>query len=134
LRRHLEPSYRNIKPQIVQYYSIQPLLAKCGQMLSCLAYWGTDDVAEANKAFQSGIQRLKTDEPPGISPLESCGLTALDGSLNMLAAAAAPLKKLIIEACTACIGADGRVTLEEAELLRAIADSLDCPIPPFIAA
>jgi hypothetical protein len=28
--------------------------------------------------------------------------------------------------------ADGLVQAREAELLRAIADSLDCPIPPFL--
>ena len=30
--------------------------------------------------------------------------------------------------------ADGRVTVAEGELLRAIADSLDCPMPPLLAA
>ncbi len=31
-----------------------------------------------------------------------------------------------------CINADGVVTPEEAELLRAIASLLDCPIPPLL--
>ena len=51
--------------------------------------------------------------------------------LNDLDAAAPPLKHEILNACAACIGADGRVTLEEGELLRAIADSLGCPMPPL---
>jgi hypothetical protein len=37
-----------------------------------------------------------------------------------------------ILACAACIGADGRVTVEEGELLRAISDSLGCPMPPLL--
>ena len=31
----------------------------------------------------------------------------------------------------ACIAADGEITIHEAELFRAIADSLDCPVPPI---
>jgi hypothetical protein len=31
---------------------------------------------------------------------------------------------------TACIAADGTVTSEESELLRAIAAVLGCPVPP----
>jgi len=31
------------------------------------------------------------------------------------------------------VGADGVILEEEAELLRAIADTLDCPMPPLIA-
>jgi len=30
------------------------------------------------------------------------------------------------------VGADGLIQEREAELLRAIADTLDCPIPPFV--
>ena len=56
---------------------------------------------------------------------------SLDRALNELDAAAPPLKRRILAACAACIGADGQVTLEEGELLRAIADSLGCPVPPL---
>jgi hypothetical protein len=42
-----------------------------------------------------------------------------------------PLKRQILSACAACIGADGRVTVEEGELLRAVADALGCPVPPL---
>jgi len=31
----------------------------------------------------------------------------------------------------ACVAADGTVTLREGELLRAIAATLDCPMPPL---
>ena len=51
----------------------------------------------------------------------------------MLEAAAPRLKKRVLEACAACIGANGLVTTEEGELLRAVADALDCPMPPLMA-
>lgn len=38
----------------------------------------------------------------------------------------------LIEACVYVVGADGLIQECKAELLRAIADTLDCPIPPFV--
>ena len=39
----------------------------------------------------------------------------------------------MVDACAEVICADGHVRLAEAELLRGIADLLDCPVPPFVA-
>ena len=44
------------------------------------------------------------------------------------------VKREMLTAVTACIAADGKVTLEENELLRAIAAVLGCPVPPVAAA
>jgi hypothetical protein len=44
------------------------------------------------------------------------------------------LKKRVLEACAGCVARDGHATLEELELFRAVADALDCPIPPFLSA
>jgi len=48
-----------------------------------------------------------------------------------LAQAAPEVKRAVIAAVTAAIAADGKVTIEESELLRAIAAALACPIPPI---
>ena len=42
------------------------------------------------------------------------------------------LRKKVIDGLAHTVGADGEVTLQEAELLRAFADALGCPIPPFV--
>ena len=42
------------------------------------------------------------------------------------------VKQQVLAAVTACIAADGQVTLEENELLRAIAAVLSCPVPPVL--
>jgi hypothetical protein len=131
LMRHLEPAFSNVKKPSIQYYSIQPILPHITKLLSCLAYWGAEKSEEAVKAFNIAIQRIEKRNPPEIAPADLCGLDTLDKALNVLIETSPGAKKRIIEACTACIAADGRVTIEEAELLRAVADSLDCPIPPF---
>jgi uncharacterized tellurite resistance protein B-like protein len=56
----------------------------------------------------------------------------IDAALNRLDQAAPQIKKNLLEACTRVVGADGVVQETEAELLRAIADTLDCPMPPFV--
>ena len=48
-----------------------------------------------------------------------------------LAAASPPVKKRVLGAAIVAVAADRNVTATEAELLRVIADSLDCPIPPL---
>ena len=63
---------------------------------------------------------------------ESAGVAALDAALNRLAVAAPIIKKNLIEASVRVVAADGVIQEAEAELLRAIADTLDCPMPPFL--
>ena len=57
---------------------------------------------------------------------------SIDNALNKLAQASPPIKKRVLEACVICLAIDGVANLKEAELLRAIADGLDCPVPPFL--
>jgi uncharacterized tellurite resistance protein B-like protein len=56
----------------------------------------------------------------------------IQAALDCIALAAPKLKKVLIEACVHVVSADGVIQEREAELLRAIADTLDCPIPPFV--
>jgi hypothetical protein len=42
------------------------------------------------------------------------------------------IKRRIVDACAACILANQQVTVREVELLRAICDTLDCPLPPLV--
>jgi uncharacterized tellurite resistance protein B-like protein len=40
--------------------------------------------------------------------------------------------KRMLSACAQTVAADGVIQEMEAEMLRAIADTLDCPMPPFV--
>jgi hypothetical protein len=120
---------------VVQFYSIKPLVPDCSLLLSALAHVGSDDFATQQKAFQTGAPYLRSpSEQPGFFPADNCGLDAIDAALNRLALAAPQIKKNLLEAAVQVVGADGEVQETEAELLRAIADTLDCPIPPFVTA
>jgi hypothetical protein len=42
------------------------------------------------------------------------------------------VKRRVVVACASCILADDQVTVREVEVLRAICDRLDCPMPPLL--
>jgi Zn-dependent protease with chaperone function/uncharacterized tellurite resistance protein B-like protein len=133
VRRHLEPHFRGARKPVVQYYALRPLLPDCNFLLSVLAGVGQEDSAQAEAAFLLGWRELRTpDVEPQMLALAECGLEQLDAALNRLAQAAPLIKKNLLSACAQTVAADGRIKEEEAELLRAIADTLDCPIPPFV--
>jgi hypothetical protein len=60
--------------------------------------------------------------------------TQLDTALDRLDLSAPLVKKQLLYACGKAVMADGSVIDEEAELLRAVADTMGCPIPPFALA
>jgi hypothetical protein len=60
------------------------------------------------------------------------GIEAIDAALDKLAQLTPRYKKVILQACAACISADKEITVAEGELFRGIADVLDCPVPPLL--
>lgn len=133
INRRLEPLFEKTRRTSVAYYGLKPLLPRCVELISCLAYWGADDMPAAESAFAKAMSQLEPGQAFSLMPNDQCGLTAFDRALDELVMSSPSIKKRVVSACATCIGADGRVTVEEAELLRAVADSLDCPIPPFLA-
>lgn len=133
LVRHLDPALLGVKPKRTQFYSLRPLLSDVETLLSSLVHWGSDNSEGACRAFAAATARLGEDGR-GLTPHppDQCGLRSVDAALSKLAQAAPPIKKRIVDACVVCVAADGRVTAEEAELLRIVADALGCPIPPLL--
>jgi Zn-dependent protease with chaperone function len=132
--RHLEPHYTTVPRTVVQYHSIQHLLPDCERLLSALSHLGHSEPAGALKAFRAGAAALESDSGTlRLRPLAECGLADIERALDKLALASLPLKKRVIDAMSRTVLADGKVQPREAELLRAIADSLACPMPPLIA-
>jgi hypothetical protein len=123
-----------VRPPVAQYYTLKPLVPDCAVVLSALANVGSSDAGEIQKAFETGAPYLRAPDNAGLTLLsgEQCGVEQIDAALNCLVQAVPTIKKNLIEACVYTVGADGVITETEAELLRAVADTLDCPIPPFV--
>jgi hypothetical protein len=71
---------------------------------------------------------------PELRSPEQCRAETVGAALDKLAQSSPPIKKRLLNAAIRAVSLDGQVTVGEAELLRAIADSLDCPLPPLFAA
>jgi Zn-dependent protease with chaperone function len=132
-RRVVTHFVRSERP-VVKYTSFQPLVDMTAVVLSALAYAGDSSREGARRAFAEGVNTLGwSGVRLDLAPENSVGLRAVDDALVELAKAAPLLKKRILQACAASICVDGQITIEEGELLRAISDCLDCPMPPLLA-
>jgi hypothetical protein len=131
---HLGPQFGQAPRAVVQYYSIKPLVLDCAILLSALANVSSSDAGEIKRAFEVGAPYLRAPDDGDLVllPREQCGVDQIDTALNRMAQASPLIKKNLLEACVHTVGADGVILEAEAELLRAIADTLDCPMPPFV--
>jgi hypothetical protein len=131
--RHLRPRFGRVRRTVTQYYALKPLLPDCALLLGLLAQAGQDTPEEIAAAFRAGWLQLGVGGPVGEeSALQSADLGQLDAALSRLDQASPLLKRKILNAAAQTVAADGAIKEDEAELLRAIADTLDCPLPPFI--
>jgi len=133
IRRHLDRSFEGAGPTPVRVRSLRRLVPDARVLLSTLARVGVRSEEHASLAYRHGAQVLQLpDESAALLPEDRCTLTAVDEALTRYDAAAPSLKKTLMLACAATIMADDRITDREAELIRAIGDGLDCPVPPFV--
>jgi len=115
------------RPSAVKYRSVAAVAAEAAVVLSLLAHSGKGGMA----AFDKGMAALGAAGGVLRSPSE-LNIAAVECALNELNLLA-PLKKpLFIKACVATAMADDKLTLAEAELLRAICATLDSPLPPIL--
>lgn len=114
--------------------SLAAVRESCGVVLSVLARNGVTEESAARRAFAAGAGRL--GEVGGRLALVApagASLEVLDHALSDLRRTVPRLREQILEACVYCALADRRVSVTEAELLRVMADALECPLPPFSA-
>lgn len=128
LREHLADDADQARE--ARYFKFDPVLPELRLLLSVLARAGGGDDADVNATFRHGMVQF-TREPGAMAPAAQCTLSALQGALGKLELLAPLLKRPLLEACADCVIRDGRVLPAEAELLQAVAVTLDCPVPPL---
>jgi Zn-dependent protease with chaperone function len=133
LLRHLDAAFTGARPQRVQHRSLVPLLPDTGTLLSAIANADDSDSTSLDAAFQAGVSKLgKSAAAFPLARQSSVNLKDFDKALEDLATASLAIKKTILSACSVAVVHDGVVNDTQFELLRAIADTVDCPIPPFV--
>ena len=134
LHRHLDAQYMPQRQTRSMISSPQKLVEPMATVLALLAWEGQPEFDSADRAFDMGMRGYTGgDNIHCLPPLEECSLAAFDTALQKLRQSVPAIKQRIVVAVAACILANDHVTVREAELLRAICDTLDSPLPPLFA-
>ena len=104
-------------------------------LVAIVAGHGSEDPVARGRAFDAGLSAFGrwAGENPA-APAVTGTAAELDASLDVLKRINTAGRRTLVEAVAATIMHDGRLTVAEAELLRAICAALDCPLPPIVSA
>jgi BarA-like signal transduction histidine kinase len=99
--------------------------------MSMLVYACVQDKAELTAAFAIAEKVLGLTNLV-LLPRDQINLDNLDAAVDSLALLKPSLKPRLLKACLAVITQNQEYSREEMELVRAIGDVLDCPVPPYL--
>lgn len=129
LKKHLSPGAGQADK--VKFYSFNAVLEELKLLLSLIVHTSQQNEEKKQAIFEAGMLSFGGKEFSRLS-MNQCKPKAITAVLNKLSLLSPLLKKSVIEACADAIVEDGIVMPAEAELLRALSESLDCPMPPLL--
>ena len=98
-------------------------------LMSHFAYAGSDDIAEARRAFSLGCRAVGINAE--LLRAEECTHANLMKSIQILDETTDELRRRFLDAFFRCIAADGYITEREGELIRIVSAYFECPMPSF---
>lgn len=101
-------------------------------VMAYVAHAGTKDYQSAVLAFEAGIsseQLLMRDCNPEHAPHKS--LKPLNKALSALIASAPEVRERVMRAISVCVHHDGKITMEERDMIRTLAAILETPLGMF---
>ena len=109
---------------------INDLQRECQMLLTVLATAGQDDPVEISAALNAAESEL----PFSLRATDDISdMRALSLAVERLRRLKPLHKPALLQAMARCIEHSGRILPAEAELFRAMADILDCPMPPLLS-
>ena len=131
LLARLDRLYGHASPPTVRYLAVGGVVAEVSDLISTIIHLGNHNDQQAATAFGLASQTFSRGNELTLRPRSECSMSRLNDALEKLAATSLVIKRRVIRAASVAVACDGYVTPEEAELFRAIGDSLDCPVPPL---
>lgn len=134
LLHYLDPPARKLS-ELGSIRSIKRVGKACGLLLSAIAEAGQDDAPEGPQAAQQSF--LAATQALGLQRLQfvnrnEYSLDDLSRALQVLNRLQPLQKPRLLKALCACVTHDGVIKPVEVELVRAVAVTLDCPMPPLL--
>lgn len=133
--RHLDNYFEHRPPPKIKYRNLRSLSDEAGVVITTLAAMShPDDDNSVQDAFRKASNHIANTLGATISfkSAEECGLHQIEAALNKFSKATPSVKKHLLQAASKSVMADGAISSREAELIRAMADAMGCPIPPFV--
>jgi hypothetical protein len=128
LRKHLAQDASRVVP--VRYRNYRAVQIHLRVLFSLLARLGENLPENQQALFDETMAGFQSGKKP-IELLERIPLKQLRDALWHLNRLSPLLKPGIIDACSHCVLSDGEIKPREYEVIRLIADQLDCPMPPL---
>lgn len=114
----------------IRYSSMSGVQKHVEVVISLLARIGHTNEAETQGAFAAAMKDIDNTSTQPLA-IGDCGLKQMEAAFDTLFESAPAIKKRVLHAAWVCIAYDGEVTVNEAELFRAISDALGVPSPPI---
>lgn len=131
---HLDRRFGRKPPPRVVYRTLDRLQKEICMLLAVVVQAGHETRVDAKQAFHNALEALGVKWAARADLVEQDpDYRFLEAALDRLNAASPAIKKQVLTAAATAITHDNQVTVTEAELFRAIAESLDCPVPPVVA-
>ncbi|MDQ8189690.1 M48 family metallopeptidase [Roseibacillus persicicus] len=127
IEHHLDGHFGRHGVRRIRYHHLKDLSSEAEVLLSAFAHLNPDPAA----SFAEGFERLEITSG-SLLPPDKISLKEIGQALERLELASPLVKRDLLQACTRSVAADERLSSREAELLRAMADSIGCAIPPWV--
>ncbi|WP_027328649.1 M48 family metallopeptidase [Marinimicrobium agarilyticum] len=125
----LVQTHLSAKPSQPQRLKLRFCQKESELILALAALSGSRSDAQAQAAFAAGARELGA--PLQWPERERLTFTQMDRALERLRQLLPLEKPVLLKALRRCLQNDNAITPTEAELYRALADTLDCPTPPL---
>ena len=127
----LDAAFSEKKERSIRHHHLKTLGRELSVLLSALSHLTDSD---PEKAWNNGLKPIEKVKPDDMEFLRQneCRLRDLDTALDELAASANPVKKYIISAVIYCVTSDKKINTDEMEMMRAVSEVLETPIPAGI--
>lgn len=129
LRRHLGAHFQPRIAPDMRFHSVKAVAGDVAVLLTALAAAGLN--TDAERAFAMGVKSFNSTQL-NLRMSGQCTLHTLESALGNIRETGPSVRRSILQACAEVVAADGVVHPAEGELLRAVADALECPMPPLI--
>lgn len=131
LFHHLDVIFEQKPALASEFLSLEQTQQACAVVISLLVYAEKQQGISQEAVFAAAREKLD-DLNISLLPATEVNLKNVEESLGQLARLAPLQKPLLLKACAKAIVADQQVSATEIELFRAIADLIDCPMPPLV--